>query len=106
MEKTHYAVCVLNQDGNSGVSGIVKTSQVEGQKTRITAEIKGLTPGLHGFHIHQFGKYLSRIFGLTFAILQETSLKDARPQAHTTTHTERFTVVQPAKSDTLVTSET
>merc|ERR1712147_33626 len=25
------------------------------QKCKITGEFKGMTPGLHGFHIHQFG---------------------------------------------------
>mmetsp|Transcript_14865 Transcript_14865/g.10413 ORF Transcript_14865/g.10413 Transcript_14865/m.10413 type:complete len:110 (-) Transcript_14865:307-636(-) len=54
-EKIHYAVCVLNEDSNSGVSGIVKFTQVEGQKCRIQAEITGLTEGKHGFHIHQYG---------------------------------------------------
>ena len=56
-KKTHYAVCVLNPDGGSGVSGIAKLTQVEGEQVEINVEIKGLTPGLHGFHIHQFGKY-------------------------------------------------
>ena len=55
--QTHYAVCVMNPDGDSGVSGIVKFTQVEGQKVRIVADVKGLTPGVHGFHIHQFGKF-------------------------------------------------
>ena len=54
--KTHYAVCVLNPDGGSGVSGVVKFVQAEGQKTKVTAEVKGLKPGHHGFHIHQYGK--------------------------------------------------
>lgn len=27
----------------------------EGLPTTINGEIKGLTPGLHGFHIHQYG---------------------------------------------------
>ena len=54
--KVHYAVCVLNPDGGSGVSGIVKMTQTEGGKTKVVADVKGLTPGLHGFHIHQFGK--------------------------------------------------
>uniref|UniRef100_A0A914UXJ2 Superoxide dismutase [Cu-Zn] n=1 Tax=Plectus sambesii TaxID=2011161 RepID=A0A914UXJ2_9BILA len=27
----------------------------EGQPTKIKGEIKGLTPGSHGFHVHQFG---------------------------------------------------
>ena len=50
---THYAVCVLNS--STGVGGTVKFVQVEGQKVRIQAEITGLTPGLHGFHVHEFG---------------------------------------------------
>ena len=57
--KQHYACCVLNPDGDSGVSGIVKMTQSEGQKVKIVADIKGLTPGKHGFHIHQFGKLTS-----------------------------------------------
>lgn len=54
--KTHYAVCVLNPDGDSGVSGVCYFTQAEGAKVQIKAEMKGLTPGLHGFHIHQYGK--------------------------------------------------
>ena len=49
---THYAVCVLNPDGGSGVSGVVKFTQKAGCNVTIEAEIKGLSPGLHGFHIH------------------------------------------------------
>ena len=48
----HYAVCVMNPDNNSGVSGIVKMTQVEGEKVHIVADVKGLAPGHHGFHIH------------------------------------------------------
>ena len=55
--QTHYAVCVMNPDGGSSVSGIVKMTQVEGQKVKIVADVKGLAPGQHGFHIHQFGKH-------------------------------------------------
>ena len=54
---THYAVCVLNEDGASGVSGVVKFVQTEGGLVKITAEVKGLSAGKHGFHVHQFGKY-------------------------------------------------
>ena len=53
--KTHYGMCMLNPDGDSGVSGVVRFVQKEGEKVQITAEFKGLAPGLHGFHIHEFG---------------------------------------------------
>ena len=52
---THYAICVMNPDGGSGVSGVVKFIQQEGQKVTIQAHLKGLSPGLHGFHIHEWG---------------------------------------------------
>lgn len=54
-ETTVYAIAIVNEDGGSGVSGIVKFSQKGSEKTRITATIKGLATGLHGFHVHQFG---------------------------------------------------
>ena len=54
---THYAICILNPDGGSSVSGWTKFKQVEGQQIEVTAEMNGLTPGLHGFHVHQFGKF-------------------------------------------------
>ena len=48
-----YAVCVLNS--STGVAGTIKFVQTPGENVRIQAEITGLTPGLHGFHIHEFG---------------------------------------------------
>ena len=48
----HYAICIMNPDGDSGVKGLVKLTQPQGGKTKIVAEISGLTPGQHGFHIH------------------------------------------------------
>lgn len=48
------ASCVLA--GTAGVSGVVSFEQAaEGGLTRIAGTIKGLKPGKHGFHIHQFG---------------------------------------------------
>uniref|UniRef100_A0A410JA94 Superoxide dismutase [Cu-Zn] n=1 Tax=Philasterides dicentrarchi TaxID=282688 RepID=A0A410JA94_9CILI len=53
--KVTYAICILREDGGSGVNGLVKLRQEEGQQVELKAEIKGLSAGLHGFHIHQFG---------------------------------------------------
>lgn len=48
------AVCMLHQDGDSGVSGRV-LFESQGDSTKITAEVTGLSPGQHGFHIHELG---------------------------------------------------
>uniref|UniRef100_A0A1I8ARX6 Superoxide dismutase [Cu-Zn] n=1 Tax=Steinernema glaseri TaxID=37863 RepID=A0A1I8ARX6_9BILA len=51
---TNRAVAVLR--GDVGVTGTVYfTQEKEGQPTTIKGEIKGLSPGLHGFHVHQYG---------------------------------------------------
>jgi superoxide dismutase, Cu-Zn family len=48
------AICVLLPTANNQARGIVKfTKQPNGMK--IVADIEGLTPGDHGFHIHEFG---------------------------------------------------
>ena len=64
--KTHYAICMLLPDGNSGVSGCTKFTQVEGQQVTMAAEMNGLTPGKHGFHVHQFGKYTHALLSRNF----------------------------------------
>ena len=53
--KTHYAVSILLEDKGSGVNGLCKFVQQEGGKVQIVAEVSGLTPGKHGFHVHEFG---------------------------------------------------
>ena len=52
------AVAVIRPLNDSGVQGLVTFIQ-EGGDVRIVAEITGLTPGKHGFHIHQFGDITS-----------------------------------------------
>mmetsp|Transcript_463 Transcript_463/g.642 ORF Transcript_463/g.642 Transcript_463/m.642 type:complete len:160 (+) Transcript_463:136-615(+) len=51
------AVCQLI--GKDGVKGVVEftpmASTKKDGKTHVTGEVTGLTPGKHGFHIHQFG---------------------------------------------------
>ena len=52
------AVCVLIPTKDSKVSGIVTFTQKDGE-VEVTGEITGLTPGKHGFHIHEFGDFSS-----------------------------------------------
>ncbi|CAI5643487.1 unnamed protein product [Oreochromis niloticus] len=48
------AVCVLKGTGDT--SGTVYFEQEnESAPVKLTGEIKGLTPGEHGFHVHAFG---------------------------------------------------
>ena len=48
------AIAVMRPASGSQVHGEVKFTQV-GARVRVNAEIAGLSPGLHGFHIHEKG---------------------------------------------------
>ena len=48
------AVCVLHPTKGNEVSGIVTFTKTEGG-IKIVANFEGLTPGKHGFHIHEYG---------------------------------------------------
>jgi superoxide dismutase, Cu-Zn family len=48
------AIAVLHSTTGSNVSGTV-TFTASGDKVKVVADITGLTPGKHGFHIHEFG---------------------------------------------------
>lgn len=51
-------ICVLRPTKGNKVSGTVKFSPIfkKGKcLVQITASVRGLTPGQHGFHIHSFG---------------------------------------------------
>jgi Cu-Zn family superoxide dismutase len=48
------AVAQLSPATNSGVRGLVTFTE-QGNSTRVTASLTGLTPGRHGFHIHEKG---------------------------------------------------
>jgi Cu-Zn family superoxide dismutase len=48
------AICVLTPTKGSSVAGMVTFTR-KGDAIEITGEITGLTPGLHGFHVHEFG---------------------------------------------------
>jgi len=48
------AIAVLSPTEGNDTSGVVEfTKTAEG--VRVTAEARGLTPGDHGFHVHQWG---------------------------------------------------
>ncbi|KAM7502186.1 hypothetical protein LguiB_001090 [Lonicera macranthoides] len=47
------AVAVLK--GNSDVEGIVTLTQEDDGPTTVKVRITGLTPGPHGFHLHEYG---------------------------------------------------
>lgn len=48
------AVAVLVPIGQSGVSGTVYLTKQDGA-VHITGKVTGLSPGLHGFHVHEYG---------------------------------------------------
>ncbi|KAK2988539.1 hypothetical protein RJ640_022490 [Escallonia rubra] len=50
---TKKAVAVLK--GTSSVEGVVTLSQEDNGPTTVNVRITGLTPGAHGFHLHEFG---------------------------------------------------
>lgn len=48
------AVCILYPTEGNQTSGIVKFTQTT-EGIKIVADVTGLIPGKHGFHIHEFG---------------------------------------------------
>jgi Cu-Zn family superoxide dismutase len=48
------AIAVLHPTAGNNVTGSVSFTQ-SGDTVKVVADITGLTPGKHGFHIHEFG---------------------------------------------------
>jgi len=48
------AIAVLSSASGSKVTGTV-TFTKSGNEVKVVADVTGLTPGKHGFHIHEFG---------------------------------------------------
>ena len=53
------AVAVLSPTEGNNVRGVVTFTQA-GANVRVVAQIEGLTPGKHGFHIHEWGDCSSK----------------------------------------------
>jgi Cu-Zn family superoxide dismutase len=53
------AVAVLHPTEGNKVHGLVTFTQ-EGESVKVVAHIEGLTPGKHGFHIHEWGDCSSK----------------------------------------------
>src|SRR5688572_5194350 len=72
------AVAVLSPGTNSQVRGTVTfTEETEG--VRVTASVEGLTPGLHGFHIHEKGDCSARDFASAGAHFNPTGAPHGSP---------------------------
>lgn len=54
-----HAVAVLQPTSGHEVSGTVEFMQ-QGEDLKITGEVSGLSPGKHGFHVHQYGDLRSK----------------------------------------------
>ncbi len=62
--KVTEAVAVLFPVANSGVTGTVYFTQ-HGKAVHIHGEVRGLTPGKHGFHVHEYGDLTSMKDGMS-----------------------------------------
>ncbi|XP_075887759.1 superoxide dismutase [Cu-Zn] [Nelusetta ayraudi] len=49
------AVCVLKGAGETSGTVYFEQEETGSAPVKLTGEIKGLTPGEHGFHVHAFG---------------------------------------------------
>jgi len=72
------AVCVLVPTAGSDVKGVVAFTQAHGHVS-VHAEITGLAPGKHGFHVHEFGDLRSHDGTSAGSHYNPTGVKHALP---------------------------
>ena len=74
------AIAVLHPTGGNKVSGTVTFTEVA-DGVQVQAEITGLTPGNHGFHVHQFGDCSAADLSSAGAHFNPTNKPHAGPDA-------------------------
>lgn len=74
------ALAVVNPTEGSKVNGTVSFAK-DGKGVRISANIEGLSPGLHGFHIHEFGNCGSPDANSAGGHFNPTDMPHAGPKA-------------------------
>lgn len=74
------ALAVVNPTEGSKVNGAVSFAK-DGKGVRIIANIEGLSPGLHGFHIHEFGNCGSPDANSAGGHFNPTDMPHAGPKA-------------------------
>ncbi len=74
------ALAVMNPTQGSKVHGAVSFAK-DGKGVRIIANIEGLSPGLHAFHIHEFGNCSSPDANSAGGHFNPTDMPHAGPKA-------------------------
>lgn len=74
------AIVVLVEGNDSGVSGTVTFEQTD-HGVRVMADVHGLTPGKHGFHVHQKGDLSAANLTSTGGHYNPTGHDHAGPQS-------------------------
>ena len=74
------AVCVLYPTKDSKVTGIVTFTKTD-KGMHVIADVHGLTPGKHGFHIHQYGDCSAPDGTSTGGHFNPDNMKHAGPMA-------------------------
>ena len=74
------AIAVLHPTEGSKVHGAVNFTK-EGGKVKVVVHIEGLTPGKHGFHIHEWGDCSSKDGMATGGHYNPTTMPHAAPDA-------------------------
>src|SRR5882724_8778982 len=75
------AIAVLHPTAGNNVAGLV-TFTKSGDEVKVVADVTGLTPGKHGFHVHEFGDALPAMENLPVTILTrciKTTAHQMRP---------------------------